>query len=58
MIKVNETSSDYGVLNIRPINTLISKINATASLRSPIDQQSSLSQDLILKRIVYSKEAQ
>ena len=58
MIKVNKTSSNYRVLNIRPINTLISGINVIALLRPSVDQQSSLLQDLILKRIVYLKEAQ
>ena len=47
MIKANETPSDCGMLDIRPINTRISGMNATASFESPADQQSSLSQDLI-----------
>ena len=38
MIKANETPSDYEMLDIRPINTLISEINATALLKSSADQ--------------------
>ena len=47
MIKVNETPSGCGVLDIRFINTRISGMNAIALFGFTADQQSFLSLDLI-----------